>query len=1240
MVGTGDNMQFINNGPDIPDILLQAHEEGKVVFFCGAGISKNAGLSDFKTLTKKLIDKFGGGDAHITKMFDKEEYDRVIFSLEKNIFDGQNRIRSELFDLLQPNTRRKNATSTHEALLKLAKNNDGKIRLITTNFDRLFQIIIKRQKLKYATHQAPLLSPVNERWNSIVYLHGLLPAKKEKDLNNLILSSGDFGLAYLTERWASKFITDVLQRYHICFLGYSIGDPILRYIVDAVAANKMMGEKPLDMFIFDTDKANYDLTNIIPIFYDDANKHIALHATLWQWAEDYDIGVGGKVNIINRDARKSPLSSNKNDDFVGRVLWALGENASAQAFAKLDPAPPLTWLLEIEKFAELLCPVWNNHLEFTDITINLAHWLLRHLNDEKLFLWFVERGGVLNERMIMFIEGELQKPKKEDKDESDAIPDDAMCTLWRLLMAGYCKKAKFPNDVYLRNNLQAYNGGDVSFALRTKIRKALTPYIDASKKFIFFDNEGKNHDVRKITDIIDVKIKLPDDAKDVIDAFKQKNWQQALPQLLSDVKSLLLDALYLLNECDKRKADISILHLPSISDHDQNKLFSKTNWVRLIPIMRDAWLATKASNPIKAKNIAEEWMAQPHFIFKRLAFFTATYTDIIPPTMGLNWLLADDHSLMSSSLIQRETMRLVVALVPKLNDAQREKLENIIIEELPKKYLQNVDISNINEQQKQAVTDRQTWLFLKKIDVAIGLTTEQAKSHLKQLNAKYPHYQLHDNQKEEFSFWSDGIVKGDSFDKQAPETRKELVAWLEKHPKEKDSFHGSNWHLLCQTNFPVTACALYQLTRNDIWLAERWSSALGNWTYNNKRKKITWKYISPILIKADGEFLRKIADALSNWLEIIASDVPDSDEAIFLTLCKKIIDMDIQEKQRIASDYGTMGWVADSINHPIGNVTRAMLNYWLKVPRKTDEKLPEAIAVIFSKLCNTKQKHYIYARVILARSAIPLFQIDKEWTKKHLLPLFDWKHHSQEAMPIWQGFLYAPSLHFTFLETIKEPLLETATKIAEIQKEDSLQSVEQYIRLLTYFSCHLLSQNFNNSSYKKQDFQKAFNALSSDSLKYAIFALRDDLPTIDDNKKQAYWNKRIKLFMTEIYPHSKDKLTNNIIRFLGKLCIESGIIFGEVFDTLKPYIEHRKNTQPQQNDGFVFHGFCDNINESNIAGKFPEQILEFLYFNYDEYAHVSRVLRNILDDIKTAKPELQQHPYYKKLDGVARNWGC
>lgn len=47
-------MQFVKNGPDIPERLLQLHEEGRVVFFCGAGVSRPAGLPEFEDLVRRL----------------------------------------------------------------------------------------------------------------------------------------------------------------------------------------------------------------------------------------------------------------------------------------------------------------------------------------------------------------------------------------------------------------------------------------------------------------------------------------------------------------------------------------------------------------------------------------------------------------------------------------------------------------------------------------------------------------------------------------------------------------------------------------------------------------------------------------------------------------------------------------------------------------------------------------------------------------------------------------------------------------------------------------------------------------------------------------------------------------------------------------------------------------------------------------------------------------------------------
>ena len=53
-------MRFFENGPAIPDELLHARDEGRVVFFCGAGVSRaKAKLPDFFGLAEKVMKTLG-----------------------------------------------------------------------------------------------------------------------------------------------------------------------------------------------------------------------------------------------------------------------------------------------------------------------------------------------------------------------------------------------------------------------------------------------------------------------------------------------------------------------------------------------------------------------------------------------------------------------------------------------------------------------------------------------------------------------------------------------------------------------------------------------------------------------------------------------------------------------------------------------------------------------------------------------------------------------------------------------------------------------------------------------------------------------------------------------------------------------------------------------------------------------------------------------------------------------------
>src|SRR5215216_5195482 len=205
-------MQLIQNGPDIPDRLMQAHEEGQVFFFCGAGISYPANLPGFKGLVSKLYAGLGTVPAPVEKAaIKKGQFDTAIGLIEHRIIGGREKVRQEIARILTPATLAPSrATATHHALITLSRNRDGRHRLVTTNFDRIFESLLAGSQLTRSA--APQLPVPKLRWSGIVYLHGLLPeVPAPGDLDALVLSSGDFGLAYLIERWAARFVSELVR---------------------------------------------------------------------------------------------------------------------------------------------------------------------------------------------------------------------------------------------------------------------------------------------------------------------------------------------------------------------------------------------------------------------------------------------------------------------------------------------------------------------------------------------------------------------------------------------------------------------------------------------------------------------------------------------------------------------------------------------------------------------------------------------------------------------------------------------------------------------------------------------------------------------------------------------------------------------------------------------------------------------------------------------------------------------
>lgn len=469
-------MQFVTNGPDVPDRLIQAHEDDRVVFFCGAGISYPAGLPGFKELVTKLYDRLGKTPSPIQESaIKKEQYDTAISLLESDVVGGRKSVLEHLAEILIPDLTLPSATTTHESLLTLAKGSDGKRHLITTNFDRIFEHLLAKLSPKLPTYAAPLLPIPKRRWDGLVYLHGLLPDMPDAAaLDQLVVSSGDFGRAYLTERWASRFVTELFRGYTVCFVGYSIADPVLRYMVDALAADQMLGESPTDVFAFGSFKAGlldetaneWRAKNVTPILYSEEPDHSYLHETLKEWAGIYRDGISGKQGIIVRYAAAKPPGV-AHDDFVGRVLWALTERsgAAARTFAEQDPLPPIEWLEPLTQtrfthgdltrfgvqpneedkklqFSLLERPAPYTHSpwmtlvhpshalagagHWDEVMSQLAHWLVRHLHDPAPIAWVLKHGACPHPTLLRFIDDRLAV--------GDLPP--ALATIWRLFVTG------------------------------------------------------------------------------------------------------------------------------------------------------------------------------------------------------------------------------------------------------------------------------------------------------------------------------------------------------------------------------------------------------------------------------------------------------------------------------------------------------------------------------------------------------------------------------------------------------------------------------------------------------------------------------------------------------------------------------------------------------------------------------------------------------------------------------------
>jgi hypothetical protein len=218
--------------------LLKNHQ---CVAYVGAGFSMACGMPDWKGLLGRLLEKAwasldgGVGNDERRRKIDcaaravnHGEYDRAAHLLKKDILSEVevNRTMQELFanDVFH----RANASQKQQMKVRMDSLVCGPwAGIVTTNYDKIIETAISSNNSRYELSDADinrlgiiLAQPFNSSF--FVKLHGSISGERP------VLTTSDYDRLYLKAPNVVAFLTALMLRYHVVFIGCSLTDEVIR----------------------------------------------------------------------------------------------------------------------------------------------------------------------------------------------------------------------------------------------------------------------------------------------------------------------------------------------------------------------------------------------------------------------------------------------------------------------------------------------------------------------------------------------------------------------------------------------------------------------------------------------------------------------------------------------------------------------------------------------------------------------------------------------------------------------------------------------------------------------------------------------------------------------------------------------------------------------------------------------------------------------------------------------------
>jgi hypothetical protein len=1236
-------MRFINDGPDIPDRLIQAHEDGNVVFFCGAGVSYPAGLPLFGQLVTLIYERIGETMTPAeTQAFNNSQFDTTIQLLERRV--ESKLVRDAIAVILTATNPSRAAIATHRALLGLATDSQDRTRLVTTNVDRLF-LRADRKKRAYVAPHLPI--PKRSAWNGVAYLHGLLPSAGDDDpFNRMILSSGDFGLAYLIERWASRFVSELFRSFVVCFVGYSVDDPVLRYMVDALWADRRVGEAEVPVFAFASHsqggeleaKESWAAKGIVPIQYVDTNRHERLHKTLQRWSRVYADGLNGKQAIVARDARGVP-SRIQGDGQVGRVLWGLSDTTgmSAKVFAEL-PAP-IEWLAELRqrdfewgdlpRFGVPAEPAPKDPVKFSFVArpsspfagvyhkliyrdqardtypvldgpmFHLAAWIAEnYLDTAEVVNWIAQDGPALHPTFRGFILRQLRK---------GSLPA-FLVPFWQVVSSG---RTRGSVREWLPDWLALLKQYGATLSLRTELRSLLQPlaHFSPSRRALFAIDRTATPQgpPSRLPEIVHSEVVLRGGDHPEIwirEAAKLPVWAELQDSMIGEFGDLLNEAFDLLYELGEitRDSDFSYIGRPSIGTSRQTP--GGPAWDVLVDLCRDSMTSVYKTDPAKARSEIGRWRKRPYPVFRRLVFLMAATTDVLSVRESVQLLREDGGWWLWSAETKTEALRLIERLAVRARGVDSRAVGQLIVRGPPRsRFRPDIEASYLKR-----VLAGEVILRLKTFKAAGARLAPVAAQKLQKLLRDYPMFAENRQAAVRGVTWVGGGSVND-FRQIATLTRERatLVSELRNRPSGQ-FFYEDDWRDICEKDLPLAIGALTDLAAGDVWAAEVWSDALHVWAQDGNVAQ-AWGLVTPLLQGMPREPFDKVLHGVGYLLRSAGKTVSFNDNQFFILL-GRVVDAQSSSAWEATDDV-----VGKAINDAVGQAIQGAFDLWYRTKPSLGAGLtPAPLQDLFTRIAAAPPGALLSGLAMIASNLNSLFLVDNDWSRAHLLPAFDWTAGEERARAAWEGYLWNPRLARELFAALKAGFIATAAHYNQLTKH-----AEQYVGLLIWTALEypdLLSI---------AELRGALHLVPAKGLSSGVQVLATALEGAGDRASEL-WQSRVKPILIGAWPKSVNRKTAEQSTWFGQLCAAAGAGYPDAVATILPLASETRNNVVA----------FQTILQKELGKKCPADTLKLLRRLVDTAeTFVTDDLRRLLDELGIAQPKLKKLAAYKHLADFA-----